>query len=330
MRALNRNSLMTSLVCLLFILSGTLLAGGWTDRVPQLPGEWINDIVCCDTSGSELYVVGDNGYVGFSNNGGFAWTQIPISSINRIEAIDVFYDFGDTTVFAVGQGGSIFRIRNMGLFDEITPIPEDIHAVGIFANRVWVAGDNGQILYSETNGDNWIPGTVNGRIVNFTSLISTPYGMYASAFWGTTTYILSDENNDTVFDIVDSLQNVILKSAFADFGRLYFAGDDLMTGRGAIGIMDDIGGTYGTIAPFFPAEIDAPITDIDGTFDTFEKVWVTTISGAIYRSDRWVVSFNPVYRNIRRKIYSYSYSAAGECITTRSLGSRFGRINDTL
>jgi len=301
MRAININSLRTSLVCLLFILSGTLWAGGWTDRLPQLPGEWINDIVCHDTSGSELYIVGDNGYVAFSDNSGFAWTKIPIPSTDRIDAVDVFYDIGDTTVFAVGQSGSIFRIRNMGLFDENALIPEDFHAVAIQGNRVWVAGDNGQILYSDTKGDNWQPGTINGKIVNFTSLISTPYGMYASAFWNTTTYILSDENNDTVFDIVDSLQNVIIKSSFTDFGRLYFAGDDLLTGRGAIGVLDDLGGTFGTIAPYFPPEIDAPITDISGTFDAFEKVWVTTISGAIYYSDRWVNTFNPIYQNIEGK-----------------------------
>ncbi len=312
MRAININSLMTSLVCLLLILSGTILAGGWTDKVPQLPGEWINDIVCRDTSGSVLFVAGDNGYVAFSDNGGFAWTQIPIASTDRIEAVDVSYDFGDTTVFAVGQGGSIFRIRNMGLFDEIAPIAEDIHAVGVMANRVWVAGDNGQILYSDTNGDDWMPGSVNGRIVNFTSLISTPYGMYASAFWNTTTYILSDEDNDTVFDIVDSLQNVIIKSSFTDFGRLYFAGDDLQTGRGAIGIMDDMGGTFGTIAPLSPPEIDAPITDITGTFDTFEKVWVTTTSGKIYSSDPSMASFNPVYSNIEGKsVHSLTVMPAG-------------------
>ncbi len=301
MRIKNIYLLVPILTTLIFMFSGIVTAGGWTDKVLQVQPEWVNDIVSRDTSGAEFFIVGDNAYFAFSDNGGFGWKQIPIPSTDRIEAVDVLYDIADTTVIAVGQGGSVFRVRQKSLFDENTPVPEDLHAVTVNGNRIWIAGDNGRIYYSDDKGDSWIPGAVNGNIVNFTSLISTPYGVYASAFWNTKSYILSDENNDTVFEFVDSLDNVMVKSAFADFGRLYFAGENTMTGTGALLVLEDLGGTYGTMSANFPPEVDFPITDISGVTDTFEKIWVTTANGFIYMSDRWASTFGPVYQNMEGK-----------------------------
>jgi hypothetical protein len=301
MKLKNIYLILAILVGFIYMLSGSLMAGGWTDQVPPLQNEWINDVFSNNSGSQDIYAVGDNGYVGYSNNGGFGFMQIPISSTDRLKAVDIFYDLGDTTVFVVGEAGSIFRIRQNTFFDENRPVPENFHTVSVNANRVWIAGDNGQIFYSDDKGDSWLPGTINGNPVNFTRLIPTTYGMYACGFWNTKSYILSDENNDTVFDIVDSLDNVILSSAFTDFGRLYFAGENLGGGTGAIAYMDDIVGTFGPLTPFFPPEVDSPITDITGTFDSIEKIWVSTTNGFIHLSDRDLNFFTPDYQNMEGK-----------------------------
>jgi len=307
MKLKNIYLILAILLGFIYILPGSLMAGGWTDQIPPLQNEWINDIFSNNSGSQDIYAVGDNGYVGYSNNGGFGFMQIPISSTDRLEAVDVFYDLGDTTVFAVGEAGSVFRIRQNVFFDEITPVPENFHTVSVNANRVWIAGDNGQIFYSDDKGDSWLPGSINGNPVHFTRLIPTIYGMYACGFWNTKSYILSDENDDTVFEIVDSLDNAILSSAFTDFGRLYFAGENLGGGTGAIAYMDDIVGTFGTLMAFFPPEVDSPITDITGTFDSIEKIWVSTVNGFIHLSDREVNFFAPDYQNMEGKsIHSLS------------------------
>ena len=65
---------------LIYVLSGSSLAGGWTDKVPPVQNEWINDIFSNNSGSQDIYAVGDNGYLGYSANGGFSFMQIPVSS----------------------------------------------------------------------------------------------------------------------------------------------------------------------------------------------------------------------------------------------------------
>ena len=80
------------------------------------------------------------------------WTVVESQSTERLEGI---WGSGPNDIWAVGDNGTIRRLRNGASRWDIVPSPttEPLHAIwGSGANDVWAVGDNGTILHFDGTG----------------------------------------------------------------------------------------------------------------------------------------------------------------------------------
>jgi hypothetical protein len=274
----------------------TVFAGGWTDKVPQFPGNFPNKIICRDVSGNQLVMVNEPGEVWVTNDGGYIWKNAaPLPG--PLFAAEMYYGV-DTVLIAGGQDGNIYRSTNFGQNWTTIPIgASDITSIAGAGGRIWAGSSTGALFYSTDRGLTWFPATINRGPMSIIEIVPTRYGAVIAAIRDTTAFILADVNTDDIFEPVDSIANVTLTSGMERFDKLYFAGSDNISGGPMILIKEDFGGLWGPANPYTPSLAQSGIADIEGLTDSGDRLWISTFDGHIYEGDIYALSFLPVYEN---------------------------------
>ena len=286
------------MLSIIWIDATILPAGDWTDQVTQFPGLYPNRIICRDINGNQILMIGEFGDVWISNNGGNIWKNAS-SGVLTVPLYAAEIEYGiDTVLIVGGQGGTIYRSTDLG--QNWVPIfnsASDIRSIVSYGGRIWAGGDAGELYFSSDRGQTWIKATLSRGSVDIVEIVPTNYGIHLAANRGTTAFVLADDNSDTTFDPVDSLSNVQLTSVTQKFGKLYFAGTDLLSSGPVIFIKEDLGVAWGTASPYIPPINPSGIIDIEGLTDKIDKLWIATFDGKIYEGDPFAGSFIPVYEN---------------------------------
>jgi photosystem II stability/assembly factor-like uncharacterized protein len=109
------------------------------------------------------FVVGDNGTILRTTNGGDLWVQLPSGTSNHLLAISVT---SENIVTVVGSGGTILRTSNGGesWYSQISGTTMNLNGVHFIGPNIgmivggvdgWVGG--GTILRTSTGGATWVP-----------------------------------------------------------------------------------------------------------------------------------------------------------------------------
>ncbi len=155
-------------VVLLVLLSSTTLFGqkGWNVLRKSNSGD-LNSVFFLNSD--KGWIGGDNGYLGFSSDGGKSWTKQTINTTANI--VDIFFRGNDVgfvlttkSVFSTGDGGIIWReIKpyTSGQFGKLVPELNSFRFVG--KKKGWIVGSLGDdenildslLLVTEDSGQTW-------------------------------------------------------------------------------------------------------------------------------------------------------------------------------
>jgi photosystem II stability/assembly factor-like uncharacterized protein len=105
-------------------------------------------------SASSIWVVGEDGVLLVSTDGGASWSLRPTTSTRHLRAVARAANTG----WAVGDGGTLLRSSNAGT-DWVAQTSGTVHTlrgVAVFdAQRAWAVGDGGRVLRTVDGGATW-------------------------------------------------------------------------------------------------------------------------------------------------------------------------------
>lgn len=163
---------------LIGLVAGSMAqAQDWT----TIPLGTSSDILAIEnTSFSEKWIVGENGYAALSSGGRTVWNQVDVGTTTDLLSV---HQPSSGQVWAGAQDGVVRR--KIGANWEGRNIPgttEDFVLFSRSSGGSWAAGRNGSIYRTTNGGDNWA--------LSFTAGVPLRDG---SGFIGTTAYVVGDE-----------------------------------------------------------------------------------------------------------------------------------------
>jgi photosystem II stability/assembly factor-like uncharacterized protein len=106
--------------------------------------------------GSKAWAVGDNGVRLISNDGGTSWKHYQ-DKINVGDFRDVDGSQDGSLIFAVSSQGGIVKLGPTYKINIMKKLETELNAIhlGLNGKKMWVAGENGTILFSNDGGEKW-------------------------------------------------------------------------------------------------------------------------------------------------------------------------------
>ena len=102
------------------------------------------------------YIVGDNGIIYKSTDGGENWFQLNSGTSNKLKAV---YSISTNETYAVGDGGKIIKTSNGGTTWSAQNSGTNVNLNSIYfipgTLTGYIAGDGGTILKTTDGGDLW-------------------------------------------------------------------------------------------------------------------------------------------------------------------------------
>lgn len=105
-------------------------------------------------SASSVWVVGEDGVLLVSTDGGASWSLRPTTSTRHLRAVARAANTG----WAVGDGGTLLRSSNAGTdwVAQTSGTVQTLRGVAVFdAQRAWAVGDGGRVLRTTDGGTTW-------------------------------------------------------------------------------------------------------------------------------------------------------------------------------
>jgi photosystem II stability/assembly factor-like uncharacterized protein len=139
----------------------------------------------------------------YSEDDGLTWdTLYSTNSIFNILHSICFWD--SLTGITVGQNGSVYKTTNGGILWYPKNSNTTVHLNNVIClkqNNSWILGNNGTILFSDDQGDNWIEKTINSNIsaseiYAFDNIIYVTR-MVNDGYWNTNNYYKSTNYGNT-------------------------------------------------------------------------------------------------------------------------------------
>jgi len=135
----------------LFLLLGISTQAQWTLQNSGTT-ENLNDVYCI--SADTVVVVGNNGTILRTTNGGTDWLSINNPATENLHKVE----FADTqTGYAIGDNGTVLKTTDAGVSWQLltTTFPEDILYVSCTPTSVFISGKNGMLYQSTDAGNTW-------------------------------------------------------------------------------------------------------------------------------------------------------------------------------
>lgn len=145
-----------STLCLFFILPNLLFAQCWDEQV-NFPDTFLQDVHFIDDQIG--WVVGGNGLVQKTTNGGMNWAQEDIGTSDGLTGV---YFFNEATGWAVGDG-DIWKYNDGSDWSPVVnPSSQELRDVYFATSQIgWAVGFDGTILKSFNGGSEWSVRTSN-------------------------------------------------------------------------------------------------------------------------------------------------------------------------
>jgi photosystem II stability/assembly factor-like uncharacterized protein len=242
-----------------------------------------------DFEGSHSWSAGDN-TISYSDDG---WqTATPqISSIFSGFLWDG-YAKDKNNVYACGSNETILGTKDGGInWQKYYSSPENIHlnAITAFNNEIWSVGEQGKVVYSTDNGNNWVEKTIAGKWLSDIIFLSDGTGYIAG----------SADSTGAIFSSTDGGETWNLKKSFTNLwsvDKIKFSSDNLGWAVGSpqsIMRSTDKGLTWETVVDSIFAVSNIAISGDTAWFTYYNKVLRTIDAGKTWESFK-VFDYNNV------------------------------------
>ena len=136
--------------------------------------EMLRDI-CADKIGQNIWIIGDEGYIGYSKNGGGVWADQESGTTQNLSSICI-NEINSMLWAATDSGKILFYNKRDQQWLQQYEVDNSFntessvswgYTVKCFGNYVWVTGHNGVLLSSKNQGASWDLEKIDEDIVQF-------------------------------------------------------------------------------------------------------------------------------------------------------------------